>query len=787
MKSTRWHFPAVFVLLLLVALHHWRILLGGEILCGGDMIGQFVPWREFALREWAEGRFPIWNPFVFCGTPFAANIQTSLFYPWNLFNLIFSVERTFTLCLVFHQALASMAMYAFLYRLWKSREGAVLGALVYGWSGFMITHGYDGHLIHVRAYALLPLALYLQTGWLEGVRMKTFVLFAASLAGMFYAGHTQIPLYIFYLLLGRAVVWGVYRYRDTHSWRAFFLYPFWTLAGQLLAIGLAALVLVPLAELSLETAGRSGGADYAFATSDSMPPLHVLTLIAPFLYGDPVSPTREGLFWETKTGYHEIAGYVGLLPLLLLWFAFLPEPGSGKEENRFVRRETLFFALAAFLGLLFATGSYTPLYSILYYGLPGWSYFRVPGRLLLIFIIGVSVLTARGYALWRQTGFAKIRNTRLCQTAVVASVLLVLGTVILAASKPAALAWLRELEIDRTIEEFDLWFTRRIEISQRLPEILFETRYAGMLRAALTASGWCAASWIALGLASRTKKRLTGWLPVLVLSLDLLVFAGHFSKTLPADRWRETYFPDTELTRFLRDNTQEGRILCLDDAIGYPALESHPELRPNRLMHYGISTVRGYDPIILRSFTRFVNQTYNLDPDAPQGGLLFLPTLPSQEALATLNVRLIVTCQSLPGIYRILWKDEQSHLTVYDNPYFRPFVFPLHEPENARITLLEKSASRIRFEVDLPAPNEIVLSQNAYRGWRLIEAIPGAELSRYKDTFLSIQAPQGHYTIALQMASFSLWPPTSFSVGGLVTGISCAICFYLHRRKKPLI
>src|SRR5690606_1355182 len=145
-------------------------------------------------------------------------------------------------------------------------------ALVFGWSGFFITHAHDGHLIHARAYALIPLALLTQNPLLVRFQFQWFFFLSLTLALMFYAGHTQLPLYVFYLLLGRALWWGIVHWIRVREWKQG-VQPFLaTLAAQLFSMGLAALVLLPLLQLSLHTAERAGGADYEFATSDSMPP-----------------------------------------------------------------------------------------------------------------------------------------------------------------------------------------------------------------------------------------------------------------------------------------------------------------------------------------------------------------------------------------------------------------------------------------------------------------------------------------------------------------------------------
>lgn len=770
LRRLRSHLPYLAFLFLPIVLYHGKILFQGEILRGGDLINQFVPWREFALRVIREGRFPAWNPYVFCGTPFAANIQTALFYPWNLLHLFFSVERTFSLSLVFHHLLALFTMYLFLNDLWKSRPGAVVGALAYGWSGFFITHGHDGHLIHVQACAWLPLALYVQTTWRNGFRFHSLFLFSLSLAAQFYAGHTQIPLYVFYLLLLRAAWWGWNEARDKRNLRAFFPYPLWTAAGLALAAGLAALVLLPLLELSGRTAGRAGGADYEFSTNDSLPPAHLITLAAPFFYGDPTRPDRESQFWETRTGFHEICGYAGIFTLLLCLMGFMPVPEqNGATGERFARREFYFFTAVAMGAVFFALGRYNPLYGLLYSGLPGWKYFRVPGRLLLLFILGVSTGAARGLAVSLTADWKQAITAWPVKAGAVLSALLVIVTLIVAGSRPAILAWLREFEIDRTVMEYNLWTARRVDISMRLPEILFEIRYAWMLQSLLMACGWLAAGWLSLYLARETKHP-SGWIvSAAVVLADLLFFSWRFIDTMPAGEWRQTYFPQTALVTFLQDNAKGARVLELDDAIGSPGLESHPELRPNRLMGYGIESARGYDPIILNSFTRLVNRMYGLDPDTPQGGLLFFPTPPPAEFLDGLNIRYLITTQELKEPFQLAWREEKSTVKIYEYPAARPRVFLENPAGRGSLQVLESRPGKITFEADLHTANRIIVSQNLYPGWTVSSSSGSTALETYWDTFPAIPLSPGKHTVTLTFNAFLGRPPSRFTLGGMAT------------------
>src|SRR6266851_4611209 len=52
-----------------------------------DLQGFHYPLAEYAFQAIRHGRFPEWDPTLYCGLSFAGNIQAALFYPptWLLF------------------------------------------------------------------------------------------------------------------------------------------------------------------------------------------------------------------------------------------------------------------------------------------------------------------------------------------------------------------------------------------------------------------------------------------------------------------------------------------------------------------------------------------------------------------------------------------------------------------------------------------------------------------------------------------------------------------------------
>src|SRR4030043_1387456 len=101
---------------------------------------------------------PIWNPFNAGGTPFIANMQSSLFFP--LSYLFYFMDIRYALILVPFAKLFLIGLFTYLYlqELGMSKKSSILGALAYNFAGFNITW-----LLwpHTNSIILLPLTLLL--------------------------------------------------------------------------------------------------------------------------------------------------------------------------------------------------------------------------------------------------------------------------------------------------------------------------------------------------------------------------------------------------------------------------------------------------------------------------------------------------------------------------------------------------------------------------------------------------------------------------------------------------
>jgi hypothetical protein len=382
---------AVVLLCALVLALFWRIALAGRVLAGGDVFTYFYPYWAEATRAFQSGRLPLWDPYLFMGAPFLANSQVGVFYPlnWPLW-LLLPAYQSVHLTLVLHLCLA--ALNAYLWARASLRMGWV-GAWVVGAAfalgGYMGAQVEHGNQLQGLAWLPLMLALYDKSpiSDLQSVRRRTgvaaFVGLAVVIALVLLAGHTQTA---FISLVGLAAyglgptLWRAVRDR---AWRFLLQQAVLLMAAVGLGVMLAAVQLIPTFELA-RLSVRAGGLPFKERVSFSLTPFYLTRALLPG-YIDPVLPEHI-----------EHVAYIGVAGLALAACAIrdLQSPASNP------RRLVLFLTV---LGLFLSLGAYNPFYWLLARYVPGFAHFRVPGRWLAFYALGVAALAGWGAdALWNR-------------------------------------------------------------------------------------------------------------------------------------------------------------------------------------------------------------------------------------------------------------------------------------------------------------------------------------------------------------------------------------------------
>jgi hypothetical protein len=375
-RTLDWVCLCLLLILTIVLLS--RLVLGNMVMTGLDVFTYFYPYKAYAAEAIRSGSLPLWNPYLFMGVPFLANIQAAVLYPLNLPFYWLPAPEMVNWSIVLHLFMAGAFTYGFARQaLGLGHGGAMVAATTLAFGGFLGAQA--EHINQLSVLVWLPLLLWLF--YLAYARRSLiYVLLAAVVTGVqFLGGHTQssyinlagLGSYSLYLPFAGAGVDSAGWQGVTSRTRKLGLSLGILAVVVLLGMAMAGVQLVPTLELS-RLSLRSTGLPYRQAVSFSLYPGALLHSLLPAFADSPFS---------------EYVAYIGILPLLLAVLAV------------WRRRHSLqapFLIFLASLGLFLALGVYNPLYYLLYRLVPGFALFRVPARWLYLYVVGMALLAGLG-------------------------------------------------------------------------------------------------------------------------------------------------------------------------------------------------------------------------------------------------------------------------------------------------------------------------------------------------------------------------------------------------------
>lgn len=358
----------------------------GQAYFDNDLLAQFGPWRAFLKDQLAQGHFPLWNPYLMGGTPFFADLQNMMLYPFNWLTLPFSVPMGLTVFFFIHMVWAALGMHLWLRALGLSKNACRVGALLFSLSGFFWLE-----IIHppvLAAFAWLPW-VFLS---LEGLANKPKPLngFWAGLcfAMLFLCGSPQVTLGAFY----GGLAYFLFRYFKNETRltpRSFLTMALFLMWGALPLLG----QLIPTMEFA-KLSDRSAPDAQTEKVNDqlSLRPAALLEFIFPRMNLKEGEDMAVALQSDKDAPDFPFAGNWGYLGT---WFlVFLVGAWRHKEK----RGLTVFLSTFAVLTLVFCFGRHTPFHSFVSELLPGLSLIRVPYRFLYAYVLAGSALAALGWS-----------------------------------------------------------------------------------------------------------------------------------------------------------------------------------------------------------------------------------------------------------------------------------------------------------------------------------------------------------------------------------------------------
>ncbi|MBX9656795.1 YfhO family protein [bacterium] len=149
----------------------------------------YYPYFKLQVEEWSAGRVPLWNPYENGGEPLAGNPTASVFYPGKA---IFALPYGFAYkwYLLGHLLLAIGTSYLAGRRLGVVPVAAVLAAVAYGMSGFILFQLYN--IVFLVGAAWLPLGLISVHEIVQRPSVRSLFLLAGVLALQTLGGDPQV-------------------------------------------------------------------------------------------------------------------------------------------------------------------------------------------------------------------------------------------------------------------------------------------------------------------------------------------------------------------------------------------------------------------------------------------------------------------------------------------------------------------------------------------------------------------------------------------------------------------
>ena len=339
-----------------------------------------------------HGHLPLWDPYLWSGTPLLAGFNAGAFYPATLLFAFLPAPLAWDLGLVATYALCGTGLFLFLRRTGVSSLPSGLAALAFTWSGFMAAHQVHLGLAEGSAWIgwiLLALDHLARPGPARRGSPTAWAGFLGLALGLVaLAGDPRAlsSTAVVVLLFGGWLWW-----RNPAGRRR--------LAGGVVVAGtvgafIAAAQLVPGLASQLSSQ-RAGSSLQAFGAGSLSAPRLVLLAI-PFLLGGFGSLGLPA--YDAGFNIAEVTGYVGLLTVTgalavtsgLRWRsrggrAAAPSGPTAAPAG------TGLWALVALVGALLALGTYTPLGDLLVH-VPLYGGQRLQSRNLAVVDLGLCVL-----------------------------------------------------------------------------------------------------------------------------------------------------------------------------------------------------------------------------------------------------------------------------------------------------------------------------------------------------------------------------------------------------------
>jgi len=500
-------------------------------------------------------------------------------------------------------------------------------------------------------------------------------------------------------------------------------------------------------------------------------------------------------YWGIEINYYqETSVYIGILPLILIFFAIFVKR-SEKEERELI----WFFTGLAILSLLLAFGGNTRIYLWVWKYVPGVNLFRAPARFIFLFTFSTAILAGFGFSFLK--GKLTLHERKKVWTLIKILTLLIVLVI-------CEIFLFGEGIVQGHLNRHDLRFlvsiiTDPASIQSRSFPIILDWLI-------LTALSLGSVALLALRIKTLNsykfkyfnkcfnilKKNFNVIVILFVLANLWFFHIGFISTKNPNE-----LYPEPEHIVFLKNNSEGYRVYDVHD------LKKHfPQyylrdggIPDNTHIIYGIYKVSSYNPIELSSYKEVLSCIHPLSDNT------------HHPILNLLNVKYILTSTPLNNSgFELVFNNEtvlfqtKYDTYIYENKQVLPKAFVIHKVKlilskekvlrelksesfnpidavileqqptseilgNERIEGFETaeiknySPNEIIVEANITQPGFLVLSENYYPGWKVY--VDGARQEIYKAyyTLRAVYLDAGSHNVRFT------YDPASLRIGSWIT------------------
>jgi hypothetical protein len=705
-----------------------------------DLYMQLIPWQGAVRASLGRGEWPLWNPYMLCGTVLAANMQSAPYDPLQLVALVLPQPQAITFGAAMTFFLAGLFLFAFARALGLGETASLIGAAAYMFSGMMAF--FVGWPLG-RTWAFLPLLLTGVRFVVRETSLRAAVVLTGAFVMVLVVGHPESSLHV--VTVG--VAYGAFEVVTTRRFKPIAVA---ALCG-VLALLLTAIALLPFLEAAPQTMEYYVRHEFykkqplPFGPKEVLKRAGVSTLA---WYGGQPEHDNYTPDWDStniRTGAMVVA-------LALAALVLAPR-----------RRETWFFFGMAVIGVWIGLNAWP---------LAGWLH-RVPlfditinERLAIAAAFALAMLAAIAADGWPTESAVGSRRSAVDEHPSADDVV--------AFSTADSLRAFAAASIVATVAIVIAWLSASV----------FESRIAlgvkpGLITV-LTVAALLPLAMAALMLALRTPARIA-----LPLILGLVLFQrtledGQIYPTLP----QRMFYPPTPILTYMQNDRQN------DKSEPFRMGAMHFMFLPDAAALYGLEDVRGYEAM---TFLRLA-QTYGLwcvhnvasfnglpDKSKPMLSLLnqkYMIALPAEQpdeqwklVMEDRNARLLENTRVLPRAFlprRIRYEKHQDHVLFgmskatdfADQAWILAPELPPHDISNGRGTLVTRRHGR-QWDIQATMLEDgwIVLSESAWQGWRAYVDGKRVQTHYANHAFLGVYVPKGKHEVRI------VFQPESFTRG----------------------